>query len=116
MEQIYFAGGYYFPVEVQTYKHGHNLQETRKISRCDKPKEFGLVHNTGDPRPYLTKNRKGLKTTEGHANLYALSEDGKVAVLIDFRCAAAGCGKYIALTEEQQKLIQKSIETDYYFD
>lgn len=77
-----------------------------------------LVHLTGDDRPYLTHKVNGLKTTRHHANLYQLSQDHTKVLLM-----AASEDKDIsrtppafALSKENQKRIQKAIDTDYFFD
>lgn len=114
-EAIYFAAGFYHPVEVQKIK-AYGRTVTRKVSRLDKPVQFGMVHTTGDDRPYLTRSANGLKLTEEHANIYCLSTDGNKAVLVNCRCPSVGvCGE-VVLTDEQKALIQKSIETNYFFE
>ncbi len=98
-ENIYVAGGMYFP-------NG----DTTKL------REFGLVHNTGEDRPYLTKSSRGLKLTANHANLYRLSADLKRALLVDYRTPLAGRAVEVELTELQRHNVKLAIETEYFFN
>lgn len=94
MEAIYFAGGMYGPAD---------------------NKEFGLVHCTGEARPYLTKNPNGLKLTAQHANLYVLCADGKTAKMVEYRTPLASRVQQVTLTEEQQAAVRTAIDTGYFF-
>lgn len=105
-DAIYFAGGFY-----------HSHYEWGPLGKRVDIREFGMVSPSGKGKPYLTKNPKGLRLTSHHANLYRLSEDGKRATMVDNRCGGVGLGRHtVALTEEQQRLIQESIRTNYFFD
>lgn len=76
--------------------------------------EFGMVHNPGDERPYLTRKKNGLTLAWHHSSLYALRVDGKKAMLIDPRSQPKSPLK-VELTKAQQEAIRKAIETDYFF-
>ena len=112
---IYFAGGMYHPIVEQSRKI-HGKKETYKVALTNAPVTFGMVHCTGDDRPYLTKNCKGLKLTSEHANLYVLSDDLKTAHISDYRCSAVGYVPEVFLTEEQIENVKKAIEDNYFFD
>lgn len=101
LSAIYFAGGYYHPVEVQKCPNG--IGEIR-TARTDKPKSFEAVRPTVSYLPYITRSPSGLKLTRHHANLYKLSDDGKTAHMVRYTC------REVAKFDDEQD--ETSIETD----
>lgn len=99
-ETIYFAGGL-FP----TGRYADNGQPVY---------DFGLVHHTGEDRPYLTKNAEGLHSTAHNSSLYALCPDGASCHMVAPR-AQPNAPYEVKLTLRQQEAIQKAIATNYFF-
>lgn len=123
-QPVYFAGGYYYPTKAVKDKRG----ETHKIALTDQPRRFRLVSRSGgdDEMPYLTHKSDGLKLTSHHANLYGLTDDGRIAILIECRCpqatmfASAEDGflyeEPVELSDAHIAAIKKAIEANYFFD
>lgn len=106
--------GKVFPLENAVFFAG-GLFPTGKHTDAGEPIcEFGMVHNPGDERPYLTKKMNGLTLAWHHSSLYALHIDGEKAMLIDPRSRPASPLE-VELTKAQQEAIRKAIETDYFF-
>lgn len=81
------------------------------------PVEFRMVHTSGDDRPYLTKHFNGLRTTAGHASLYALAQDRKTARLVDRRYDLDGRNPdKVTLTAKERTLVEKAVRDEYYFN
>lgn len=97
---IYFAGGF---------------MEDPKNPKGEKI--FSIVKPSGDGElPYLTLSSKGLRSTAHHANIYRLSDDGKKAMLADFRCPQVDGPGAVKLTERQQEALRKAVEANRFFD
>ncbi len=122
MEKIFFAGGSYYPTEkVVNKKNG----AVSTVSLTDKKKTFEAVCPTGG-LPYLTHDSKGLDLLT-NGNLYMLSEDGKHAILTEYRCmnvtpmeqhsdGSFWPAQEIVIPERVAEELQKAIQANHFYD
>lgn len=117
--QIYFAGGYYYPLIPVPDKRG-NITMTPDTNR---PRTFGIVH-PGGGLPYVCRTEKGLAGTSHHANIYRLGDDGKTAYLV--RCACVEAARFEdnsekpvsveTLTDDQAAALKAAVERGVFYD